>query len=273
MIKPDAAQTIRVSFNRAFRAPSFINNNINTTILNQAQLSPQLSIVFPIRAVGNETLEQETLTAYEIGYAGVIRDVNVSASVYWNNTKDGIYFTPNVFYSSTNPPPGWPLPPAFVPPNTLPAQYTYLNFGHVKDKGIELGVDTPLNRYVNVFANYSYQWKPVARDLPPGTSIADINWPAKNRFNTGFDFSYSRFLGNLSVNYNDEAYWQDVLDARYAGTTEAYTLVNGTFGVRWYGNRITTSLKVTNLGNEEVQQHIFGDILKRQVAGEVRVGF
>jgi len=130
-----------------------------------------------------------------------------------------------------------------------------------------------VNKYVNVFANYSYQWKPVAKELPPGTSIADINWPAKNRFNTGFDFSYSRFLGNLSVNYNDEAYWQDVLDVRYAGTTEAYTLVNGTVGVRWYDNRITTSLKVTNLGNQEVQQHIFGDILKRQIVGEVRVGF
>jgi len=193
--------------------------------------------------------------------------------VYWNNTEDGIYFTPTVFYSSANPPPGWPLPPAFVPPGVLPAQYTYLNFGHVKDKGVELGVDTPVNKYVNVFANYSYQWKPVARDLPPGTSIADINWPAKNRFNTGFDFSYSRYLGNLSVNYTDDAYWQDVLDVRYAGTTEPYTLVNGTFGVRWYSNKITTSLKITNLGNQQVQQHIFGDILKRQVVGEVRVGF
>ena len=39
MMKPDAAQTFRVSFNRAFRAPSFINNNIDTTILNQVNLS------------------------------------------------------------------------------------------------------------------------------------------------------------------------------------------------------------------------------------------
>ena len=38
MVKPDAAQTIRFSFNRAFRAPSFINNNIDTTILNQVNL-------------------------------------------------------------------------------------------------------------------------------------------------------------------------------------------------------------------------------------------
>ena len=45
------------------------------------------------------------------------------------------------------------------------------------------------------------------------------------------------------------------------------------FGVRWLGERVVTSLKLTNLGNEQVQQHIFGDIVKRQVAGEVRVAF
>ena len=39
MFKPDASQTFRVSFNRAFRAPSFINNNIDTTILNEVNLS------------------------------------------------------------------------------------------------------------------------------------------------------------------------------------------------------------------------------------------
>jgi len=286
MIKPDAAQTFRISFNRAFRAPSFINNNINTTILNQVDLRaahPLLAdFVFPIRAVGNESLKPETLTAFELGYAGVVRNLNLSASVYWNNTENGIFFTPNVFYSSTNLPPTWPgVLPGFIltglaqlnPPVLLPAQYTYLNFGEVRDKGVELGVDTALNRFVNVFANYSYQWKPVVRDLPAGTSIADVNWPASNRFNAGFDFSYSRYLGNLSVNFTDEAYWQDVLDVRYAGSTDSFTLVNAAFGVRWLNNRLTTSIKMTNLGNQEVQQHVFGDIMKRQVVGEVRVGF
>jgi len=240
------------------------------------------NFVFPIHALGYDSLKQETLTAYEIGYAGVVRRLNLSASVYWNNTKDGIFFTPDIFYSAANLPVTWPgvLPGAILtalaqlnPPVVLPARYTYLNFGKVRDKGVELGVDTSLNRYVNVFANYAYQWKPVARDLPAGTSIADINWPAENHFNIGFDFSYSRFLGNLSVHYTDEAYWQDVLDVRYAGLTDPYTLVNGAFGVRWFDNRITTSVKMTNIGNQEVQQHIFGDILKRQVVGEVRLGF
>ena len=100
-----------------------------------------------------------------------------------------------------------------------------------------------------------------------------VNLPPKNRFNAGFNFNADRFFGNLSVSYTDEAFWQDVLDARIAGTTEAYTLVNTGLGVRWLGDKVTTSLKVTNLANEEVLQHIFGDITKRQVVGELRVTF
>ena len=286
MIKPDAAQTFRVSFNRAFRAPSYINNHIDTTILNQinlSALSPLLSnFVFPIHAAGNPDLTQETMTAYEVGYTGVIaRRATVSAAVYWNFTDDGIYFTPNAFYSGTNPPPTWPpaIPPTLAFPVLasrgvfLPSSFTYLNFGTVKDKGFEVGVDAALNQYINVFSNYSFQAKPVAEDLPPGTSIADINWPAKNRFNAGFDFSRGRFLGNLMASYTGEAYWQDVLDLRYAGFTDPYTLINGGFGVRWADQRIVTSIKIVNLANEDVLQHIFGDVLKRQVIGEVRFQF
>ena len=33
------------------------------------------------------------------------------------------------------------------------------------------------------------------------------------------------------------------------------------------------ALKIVNLFNEEIQQHIFGDIFKRQVSGELRVSF
>jgi iron complex outermembrane receptor protein len=287
LMKPNAANTFRVSVNRAFRAPSFINNNIQTTILNQVDLRaiaplPALSpFTFPISALGNPDLKPETMTAFEIGYTGVVGNrASVTASVYWNNTKNGIYFTPNSVYSAANPPPGWPLPPAILTvlanlatPVILPARYTYLNFGKVKDKGIELGVDAAANRYVNVFANYSYQWMPIAEGLPPGTTIEDLNWPPKNRFNTGFNFSYTRYLGNLTLSYTDKAFWQDVLDARYAGFTDPFTTVNGAFGVRWLGDRLVTSIKMNNIGNEEMQQHIFGDIIKRQVVGEARVTF
>jgi outer membrane receptor protein involved in Fe transport len=287
MVKPHAAQTFRISFNRAFRSPSFSNNHIETTILNEANLgalSPLLSrFVFPIGAVGNADLKQETLTAYEVGYTGVVRNrATVSAAVYWNITKDGIYFTPDRFYSAASPPPTWPaiIPTQALtvlanlnPPVLLPSRFTYLNIGTIKDKGLELGVDGAISQYVNAFANYSLQAKPVAENLTVGTTINDINWPAKHRFNTGFDFSYARYLGNVAVSYTGEAYWQDVLDLRYAGTTEAYTLVNAGFGMRWARDRVMTSVKVTNLTNKEILQHVFGDVLKRQIVGELRLEF
>ena len=124
-----------------------------------------------------------------------------------------------------------------------------------------------------VFVNYSYQWMPEIEDFPAGATINDVNWPAENRFNAGLNVTHGKWLGNFSVNYTDEAYWQDVLDARFAGTTEAFTLVNGAIGYRWFNETIVTSLKLTNIGNQEVQQHIFGDILRRQVVGEVRFQF
>ena len=114
----------------------------------------------------------------------------------------------------------------------MTSQYTYLNLGKIHDKGIELGVDAIAVPHVNVFANYSYQWMPTIEDFPAGATIRDINWPAKNRFNTGVNFDVRRVLGNFSVNYTDSAYWQDVLDARFAGTTDAFTLVNGAVGVK-----------------------------------------
>jgi len=49
--------------------------------------------------------------------------------------------------------------------------------------------------------------------------------------------------------------------------------VNCSFGVRWSEGKVVTSVKAMNLFNEEIRQHIFGDILKRRVFGEIRLGF
>jgi hypothetical protein len=75
------------------------------------------------------------------------------------------------------------------------------------------------------------------------------------------------------VAYTGTAFWQDVLDTRYHGTTDAFTLVNGSLGMKWAANRVTTSIKMVNIANQEIQQHVFGDVLKRQVIGELRVQF
>ena len=284
LVKPQEDHTFRLSFNRAYRSPSVINNFLDVTIaepLNLGLFNPALNGVIyniPIRSVGNEVggteLTQQSVDAWEIGYTGIIRTRTVvSAAFFINKTKNDINFdeVDEARWTATNPPPGWPLPPVvinFVPGGSFPALFTYKNLGKTTQKGIELGIDSSVNDFVNVYANYSWQSEPE----PEGFPLSEVNIPAENRFNAGVSFNYSKFLGNLSLSYSDAAFWQDVLDARYAGTTEAYTLLNG--GIGWKWNRsLTTSVKVVNMLNDDIQQHIFGDVMKRQIVAELRVNF
>ena len=46
--------------------------------------------------------------------------------------------------------------------------------------------------------------------------------------------------------------------------------MNGSFGVKFPATKMTTLVKVNNLLNKDIQQHVFGDIIKRSVVGELR---
>ena len=69
MIKPRSDQTFRVSFNRAYRAPSLVNNFLNDEP-PPAGPAPHGPLRLPFAALGNEELKEESLTAYEVGYTG-----------------------------------------------------------------------------------------------------------------------------------------------------------------------------------------------------------
>ncbi|MCX6551868.1 MAG: TonB-dependent receptor [Acidobacteria bacterium] len=285
MFKPAEAHTLRVSYNEAYRAPSLTNNFLDVNILNQLDLglvNPALAgriYTFPIAAQGYNALTQQKLKAYEIGYSGVIKNrASVSLAWYYNDMRDEIFFTQVGSYSSTKVPPGWPLPPyvldaliaanAFGPGMGLPSNFSYRNLGRVKSKGLEAGLDMAVTRHLNAFVNYSYQ-----PDPNPDFDKSEINLPPNNRFNAGFNASSGRYFGDMSITYQDQAYWQDVLDARYAGWTNSFALVNGSFGVKWMGGKLTTTIKGTNLANQEVMQHIFGDVMKRAISADMRITF
>jgi len=123
---------------------------------------------------------------------------------------------------------------------------------------------------VSAFANYSWQGKPSVLDDPQPYPAVELTLPPTNRFNIGFTFDNPRFLASGSVNYSDEAFWSDVLTSPYHGFTDSYTMVNGSFGVKWAQGKVTTLVRGTNLLNQDIQQHVFGDIMKASVVGEVR---
>ena len=268
------AHTVRLSVNRAFRAPSLFNNAANLTLVTQVDVGGG-AFGFPSALKGNPELSQEELTAYEVGYSNrTIGWMTLGAAAYVNRTRNMILFTQTGTYTSANPPPGWPLAPAALDVlvaggQGLPSEYSYRNFNSVTDRGVELSLDARVNAAVNTFVNYT--WQDTSR--PKGFGASELNISPRHRVNAGASFNRGRYLGSISVSYQDKAFWQDVLDARYHGWTTPYTVVNAGVGVRSTDGTMTVAVRATNVFNRTLQQHVFGDLIKRGVIGEVRFQF
>jgi iron complex outermembrane receptor protein len=84
LLSPKPNHTFRLSYNRAFRAPSMINNYLEIVLVNQIQLPFVGQYIFPTLAVGNENLDEEQLDAFEVGYVGTFGKTNFTLSVYSN---------------------------------------------------------------------------------------------------------------------------------------------------------------------------------------------
>ena len=274
ILSPHPDHSLRVSYNRAYRAPSLVNNYLDTQIYNALAL-PTGPYVFPIKADGDPDLKEEKLDAFEVGYTGNLANrATLSVSVYRNEVKDNIDFAAVEFYGPTNPPPGWPLPPAVLAllPSPLPSRFMYRNIGKVVDKGVEVGFDLTVRQGVTATCNYAFHAEPKVSDNNP-TIPLEVNIPPRHTFNVGTSMVHGRWLGSMSLSWTDKALWTDVLDARFHGWTDSYALINGSFGVMLLDDRMQLTIKGTNLADNKVKQHVFGDIIGRKVVGEVKLIF
>lgn len=271
---PRPVHTLRLSVNRAFRAPSLFNNAANMTFVTPVTVGAG-SFRFSSTLKGNMELLHEELTAYEVAYSNrALSAMTLGIAAYVNRTRNMIMFTQTETYTSANPPPGWPLAPAALDVlvaagQGLPSEYSYRNFDRVTDRGIELSLDARVNAAVNTFVNYT--WQDASR--PEGFGSSELNIPPRHRVNAGASVNRGRYFGSVSASFQDQAFWQDVLDARYHGWTRPFTVVNAGAGVRSTDGTMTVAVRATNVFNRTLQQHVFGDLIKRGVTGEVRFLF
>ncbi len=262
MFKPTPDQSIRASYNRAFRSPSLINNYLDQDISNPdpvdlrglapffppplAGLIPNEPFFLTVNNFGNRDLVEESVEALELAYTATFGRTTVGLAVYQNDTDENINFTVLIpdqenpqglpgleFYSPTNPATGVgtetfqpitlnpilmgalaQVPPPFGP-ILLPSKVaTYLNLGPIRNRGIEASIQHRFNDEVDFYANYSWQRTPEILTADADQiryPISEVGIPAENRFNLGLSYNGSLFLGNVSVNYADEALWTDVL--------------------------------------------------------------
>ena len=302
VVKPAADHSVTLSFNQAYRAPSFLNNFLQARIVSPVDLrglapllppplQREVAHPFPlvVNAVGSnlpigglaqDELVEDSLTAYEVSYTGVLpRGTTLGGSLYVNRRDNAINFVPlpphRDPYTAANPPPGWRLPPLVLAQMAqvgifLPrTAFTYLNLGPTRQTGLELWLNQQVSRSLAASVNYSWQSEPEILDDPNPFLPAELNLPPAHRFNAEVTWNGSRLLGSASVNAATDAFWSDVLTAGYHGSTDGYATVNGSVGVKWLGGAVTTTVKANNLFNQTIQQHIFGDLLRRTVLGEI----
>jgi outer membrane receptor for ferrienterochelin and colicin len=270
IFKPKPNHGVRLSFNRAFRAPSFFNSFLQTRFLSRADAPGVPStFTFPSFADGNLALKEEGLTAYEAAYFGQLGSITLGAATYVNYTRNMVLFTQVESYTGANPPPLWPGQLADLDGLQLPYRYSYRNFERIKDRGVELSLDARITPSVSGFINYTWQ----ADTEAEGFSQSELNIAPTHHVNLGASLDRGRYFGSMSVSYQDDAFWQDVLATPFHGWTEPYTVVNAGAGIRSIDGTMTIAVRVTNLLNRATQQHVFGDLIKRTIIGEVRFGF
>ena len=235
----------------------------------------------PLGADPRPGLDAESLTAYEASYVGTFGGrTTLGGSVYVNRRDGAIHgldLSPAAHpYTADDPPPGWVLPPQALSLMALAGAFlprvgqTFVNLGPTRSVGAEFWLDRRLSSSASLSASYSWQGEPAILSSESPFPPAELGLPPAHRLGLGATLDGPRFLGSASVNTATRAFWTDVLTSPFHGYSEGYTMVNGSFGVKWRQGAVTTLVKVTNLFNQSVQQHVFGDLLRRTVVGEVR---
>ena len=237
-------------------------------------------VAVPGRAA--EPLGAESLTAYELRYAGSMgSSTGLGAAVYVNRgdrSLIGVPVAPDFDpYTAESPPVGWVLPPQALTlmsgagihlPRTVSR---FVNRGGTRNTGLELWLDQGLGPSTAVRVAYSWQARPVVLDDERPYPVAQLSLPPAHRLAVLGMFDGSRFLGSAGVVGATRAFWADVLSSEYHGFSSAYLSVDAAFGVKWRSGGLVTSVKVTNLLNRTIQQHVFGDFLRRAVFAELRL--
>ncbi len=267
-VDPVVGQTLRATYNRAYIAPSLVQNYID--------FASPLDLLLPtgpfqsaIRVLGDEDLAPQTADGVELGYTAALgRRATLAVSAYRTRTQGLLAQRVIAVYTPADPPPGWPLPAAALAAIPLPKLIQWGRVGDVVEAGLETSLDLRLAPQVTFASSYTFQSRPDVTGDDPGVTPL-VNIPPRHRASAALTWTAGPWLGQTSLAATDWAKWTDVLAVQ--GWTRGYLLVGATLGRRLTG-RVTWVVKGTNLLDRQVQHHVFGDVIGRRVTTELRLG-
>ncbi|HUP20540.1 MAG TPA: TonB-dependent receptor [Gemmatimonadota bacterium] len=323
---PRENHALRATFNQAFQTPNYselylragagsvplhlIEQGIEAAIAQQIGMPIDLPLNFqptPVFARGNDDLEVEKLTGYEIGYKGTAANGRfyTTVDVYYNEIEDFVTdllpgvnpdfptgtiddLVPAIFDAG----PLAPFKPGIIggiqqalgPSGLLPGltfvngmpQFvlSYTNAGQVTERGVELGVTFLPAPNWEVFANYTrFDFDIDDTTTTQGGQVdADELQPntPEHKANVGITYSdpESFSLGVKARTQSD----MDWAAGVFAGEVEGYTTVDLSGG--WRATEYARlHLVWTNVLDKEVYQLYGGSVIGSRAIGGVTFNF
>jgi outer membrane receptor for ferrienterochelin and colicins len=294
--------TLRLTYNEAFQVPNYSEFFLRVvagapitafTPLENA-LAPLLGgrslglKSIPILALGNDNLELEEITNYELGYSGILSSkVFLTIDYYQGDVENFV----TDLLPGVNPQYTGYAPPSFLPApvqaqilatlrgglganfaglTDLNGQPTlvlsYANAGAVDTQG----VDVAMNYYItgSWIADLSYSWFDFeVKEKQLGDQLLP-NAP-ENKMSAGLAYHGERFGASVKYRWVDDFAWAAGV---FVGFVPSYDVVD--FGVNYRINdNLQVGLDVSNLLDEENYQAFGGDIVTRRALGSITFGW
>ena len=290
--------TLRLTYNQAFQVPNYSEFFLRVvagapitafTPLENA-LAPLLGgrtlglKSIPILALGNEDLDVEEITSYEIGYSAIIASKLYMTIDYYQSEVTN--FVTDLL-PGVNPDYTGYAPPSFLPGpvqtqilNTLRGGLganffgltnldgqptlvlSYANAGNVDTEGIDLA----FNYYVanGWVADFNYSWFDFeVKEQQLGDQLLP-NAP-ENKLSAGLAYTGGRFGASVKYRWVDDFPWAAGV---FVGFVPSYDVIDLGLSYRFTDN-LEVGVDVSNLLDEEQFQTFGGDLVTRRALGHV----
>jgi outer membrane receptor for ferrienterochelin and colicins len=292
-------QTVRLTYNQAFQVPNYSEFFLRVvagapitafTPLENA-LAPFLGgqslglKSIPILALGNDNLDVEEITSYEIGYSAIIASKLFMTLDYYQSEVENFVtdLLPgiNPEYTGYAPPSFLPAPVRTQILNTLrgglgAANFSglvnlngqptlvlsYANAGVVDTQGVDVG----FNYYIanGWVADLNYSWFDFeVKSAQLGDQLLP-NAP-ENKASAGLAYNGDRFGASVKYRWVDEFAWAAGV---FVGFVPSYDVVDLGLTYR-FTDSLQVGVDVSNLLDEEQYQTFGGDLVTRRALGHV----
>lgn len=296
-------QSLRLKFDRAFQTPNYLERflaipagrPVNLSAIETA-LRPLLGGVslgfdaIPVLGLGNEKLDVEKITSYELGYTAVLgARALLSVSYYRSRLEDSVSeLRPGVnpAFAPYRPPATLPaavqqailaalranLPPSVFlamsnrPDGSPMFAYSYTNFGKVDTQGVELEVVLYPRTDFEVTLAYSFLDYEVKEGAEGATLVP--NSP-EHRASLSLSYLGQGWSGSLKVRWVDDFLWSAGV---FEGMVESYAVADLAVLVR-LGKGLRLGAHVLNLFDEDHIETFGGDLGQRRGLLTLGIGF